>query len=57
MAQILDSEPLLTPKKIETWATTKLDTCSVPMLPIHNDNIGYDYKDLKKDFLPLFNSL
>ena len=26
MAQILDSEPLLTPKKIETWAGTKLDT-------------------------------
>ena len=30
MAQILDSEPLLTPEKIETWAGTKLDTCPVP---------------------------
>ena len=30
MAQILDSEPLLTLQKIETWAETKLDTCPVP---------------------------
>ena len=28
MAQILDSEP----KKIETWAETKLNTCPVPFL-------------------------
>ena len=30
MAQMLDSEPLLTPQKIETWAEIKLDTCPVP---------------------------
>ena len=30
MAQLLDSKPILTPKKIETWARTKLNTCPVP---------------------------
>ena len=34
MAQMLDSEPLLTPQKIQTWARTKLDTCPVPTILI-----------------------
>ena len=30
MDQNLDSGPLLTTEKIETWAGTKLETCPVP---------------------------
>ena len=39
MAQNLDFEPLLTPKKIETWAGTKLNTCPIPTL----NNKASDY--------------
>ena len=40
MAQILDSKPLLTPKKIETWAGTTLNTCPVPkaLIGVHMSN-------------------
>ena len=35
MAQTLDSEPLLTPIKIEFWNRTKLNTCPVPRVDIY----------------------